>query len=1013
MKYKNNICKALWVLGLFLGIQSSVIAQATITGTIYDETGLPLSGATVIEKSTTNGVAADFDGRFSIEVSDSNASLVVSFVGYIAQEIDLAGRTNLEVNMQPDQNVLEQVVVVGYGSQKKSSLTGAVSIIDVGETEKMQYTNITDRLQGRTAGVAVTGNGLPGDIGDIRIRGSIFAGNNDPLYVVDGVILNEAPTINPSDVENIQILKDASSAAIYGSRAANGVIVITTKQGKPGRLSVSANVTTGFQQIGTRLDMANAEQWARIVRSAYDSPYASGLQLAHAFNLPGIDTDWQDEVYKTALLQDANVTVSGGGDRFTALMGVNHTYQEGTVPGPKFDRSGIRINTSYEIIKDRLKVGQNLALNRVRLSGGASEDNATFSGNVVASALDALPVVPVLDPTKISGYGHGDVNNLSFVVNPIGFAALYKTTTETNNILGNIYADFEIIDGLNYHFSFGLEQSSSYEKSFNKRSQLRRSTLIGSSLSVNHNEARNYYLEHRLSFEKTLGRHTFSLMGAYNDLETTDFSSGVAYDESLNAFESGLFELVAATPNGGGAPAISSSRGTVVTQSLLSRFTYDYDDRYLLKASVRRDAFSSFLGDNRDDVFPSLDLGWNVSNESFFNIEAISRLKLRAAYGEVGYNEAGDGSSPYFATSTIVRGAGGPNYNLGPTGDPVTGATRSNLLANPDISWAKVRGYNFGIDLELFNGKLAFEGNYYVDDIEDVLADVEVPGTAGPTIATTVTLNAVTNERKGWEANLTYRKTEGDFKFQISANASGNETQVKKVPQGFTGIVSNSITSVGQPRARLFVLDYQGLYTQQEIDNLPSGFQVGDFPPIVGDAKYRDVNGDNRIDAQDRVAVGNTLPRVQFGFNFSATYKNLDFTAFLSGLAGRDVLNLPLLGLHSDISSNYPANYDPYINGVGTYPRPQTSAEHGNYTASTLYVENGSFVKLRNLQIGYTIPWDDVDNLRVFVSGQNLFTWTDFTSLEPEFEGDFFTAGEADLGYPVVRSISLGLNVSL
>nr|WP_299382909.1 TonB-dependent receptor [Allomuricauda sp.] len=1011
MKYILRFKSALLFLGLMVGLQSSAIAQNTITGTITDTDGQPLAGATVVEQSTTNGVVADFDGNYSIVVANSNAVLTVSFVGFVTQDIPVGVRTTINVSLQADQNVLDEVVVIGYGKQKKSSLTGAVSIIDVGETEKSQYTNITDRLQGRAAGVSVVANGEPGSVGDIRIRGSAFFDDNNPLYVVDGVILSGAPTINPNDVENIQILKDASSAAIYGSRAGNGVIVITTKKGQKGKLRVSANVTTGFQQIAEKLDVTNAEGWATIVRAAFDSPNASGLQPAHAFNLPGIDTDWQSEVFRTATLQDFNANVSGGGDRFTVLFGVNHTYQDGTVPGPKFDRSGIRLNSSFEVIKDRLTVGQNVAFNRVRLSGGAEEDNAASAGLAVPTAIDALPVIPVFDPTKISGYGHGDTNNLSFMVNPIGYAALYKNTTETHNILGNVYADFTIFDGLNYHFSLGIERGNSYNKLFNPRNQIRRTTLIGSALAVDDSKDQTTYIEHRLTYEKTFGKHTFSLMGAFNDLEETSFGTSIAFDNSLNAFEAGLFEVSAATPQGTGIPTVGSSRSTVATHSLLSRFTYDFDDRYLLKASVRRDSYSVFLGENRDDVFPSLDIGWNVHNEAFFNVEAISQLKLRAAYGEVGNNDAGD--NPYIGTTGISQGAGGPNYNLGPTGTAAAGATRDAALGNPDLTWARVSEYNFGVDLEMFNGKLAFEGNYYFGEVENLLADVPVPASAGIGFGAQIRLNAVTNERKGWETALTYRKLDGDFTYSISANAFATETSVKSVPAGFTGIQGSSITTVGSPRARLFVWDYQGLYTAEDIAALPAGFVVGEFEPIVGDAKYRDVNGDNIIDQNDRVAVGNTLPTVNFGLNLTAAYKNWDFTAFFSGLFGRDVLNEPIRGLHSDIASNYPANYNPYINGVGTYPRPQTAGDHGNYAASTLYVEDGSFVKLRNLQIGYSVPWKDVDNLRLFISGQNLFTWTNFTSIEPEFEGGFFTAGEAELGYPVVRSIALGLNVSL
>ncbi len=998
------------LLVLFIGVQSIAGAQTTVTGKVVDGSGQPLPGAAVIEKSTTNGTSTDFDGAFSLEVSNANATLVVSYIGFVTKEVNVAGKTTVNVTLEEDSNQLDEVVVVGYGRQKKSSLTGAVSIIDVGETEKSQYTNITDRLQGRAAGVNVTANGEPGSVGDIRIRGSAFFNNNTPLYVVDGVILSGVPTIGPNDVENIQILKDASSAAIYGAGGANGVILITTKKGKKGRLRVNANLTTGFQQIAEGLDVMDAAGWSRIVRAAFDSPNASGLQPADAFNLPGVDTDWQKAVFRTASLQDANINVSGGGDRHTILFGVNYTYQDGTVPGPKFDRTGIRLNSSFDIIKDRLTVSENLSINRTRASGSVDEDNPATAGVGVGAAIDMLPVIPVYDPTRLSGYGHGDFNNLSFTANPIGYADLYKNTDEGTNIFGNLNVDFNIIDGLDYHFGVGIEKTHGYTKAYNPRNQIRRTTIVGSALAVGHSESMNTYLEHRLTYEKTFGKHAFSLMGAYNELEETAFSSGVSFDQTLDAFRAGLFELASASPITTGVPTVGSDRSTIVTQSLISRFTYDYDNRYLLKASVRRDSYSIFL-DNRSDIFPSLDLGWNLHNESFFNVKNISQLKLRAAYGEVGNNDAD--SNAYIGVTGINQGLGGPNYNLGPNGISASGATRASALGNPSLTWARVKQYNFGVDLEMFDGRLAFEGNYYFGEVEDLLADITIPASAGVGFENTIKLNAVTNEQNGWEAALTYRKLKGDFTYTLSANAFATRTSVKSVPAGFTGIVGNSLTTVGSPRARLFLWEYQGLYTQAEIDALPPGFLVDEFEPMVGDAKYRDVNGDNIIDQNDRVAYGNTLPDVNFGLNFSANYKNWDFTVFLSGLFGRDVFNGTLQGLHGDIASNYPADYNPYIDGVGTYPRPQTDGNHGNYRASTLYVEDGSFVKLRNLQIGYIVPWKSVDNLRVFVSGQNLFTWTNFNGVEPEFEGGFFTAGEASLGYPVVRSISAGLNISL
>ena len=455
MKYNlNYIGRAFAFAFLFLGIQSAIAQTSTISGTVNDENGIPLPGVNIIEKNTTNGVFTNFDGQYSINSSSSDATLVFSFLGYKTQEITTNGRTSINISMVVDENQLDPIIVVGYGTQKKSSITGAVAIVDVEETEKSQYTNIVDRLQGRVAGVSVSTSGEPGSVGDITIRGSSFFNDNNPLYVVDGVVLNSVPRINPNDVESIQVLKDASSSSIYGSRAANGVILVTTKKGKKGKLSLNINASSGFQQLGRKVDVMNSQQWASIARATFETdPNAAGQVPNYAINVPDINTDWQDEVIQMAMIRDISANVSSGGEKHNVFFGVNNTYQEGTIKGPKYDRTGIRLNTSFEVLKG-LTIGQNLSLNRERDASVPS----FFGQSIISSLPGILPVIPVLDPTRLSGYGHGDnVNTLSFDFNPIGVAALFSDVTTSESIIGNIYLDYEILDGLKYHFSYGID----------------------------------------------------------------------------------------------------------------------------------------------------------------------------------------------------------------------------------------------------------------------------------------------------------------------------------------------------------------------------------------------------------------------------------------------------------------------------------------------------------------------------------------------------------------------------
>ena len=902
MKYTSIfIKKAIVLFSLFVGFQFAMAQTTTVSGTVNDDNGDPLPGVNILEQNTNNGVVTNFNGEYTINTSNTNATLTFSFIGFKTQEVAINGRTTINISMVVDENLLDPVIVVGYGTQKKSSITGAVAVVDVGETEKSQYTNVVDRLQGRVAGVNVSANGQPGSVGNITIRGSSFFSDNNPLYVVDGVVLNSVPVINPNDVESLQVLKDASSSSIYGSRAANGVILITTKKGKKGKLSVNVNASAGAQNIGRRIDVMNSQQWARIARATFETdPNASGTVPNYAINVPDINTRWQDEVYKTGMIRDISTNVSGGGDKYNVFFGINNTYQEGTIEGPKFDRVGIRLNTSFEVFNG-LKIGQNLSLNRER-----KKDLPQFFGNnIVQGVAGILPVIPVLDPTNISGYGHGDnINTLSFDVNPIGAAALFSDVTKSEIIIGNIYADYNIIDGLDYHFSYGIDNTTSNQKAINKRGQLRRQLVFNSAMLLVDGKTETSYLEHRLTYGKTIGKSTFSIMAVFNDEQDKFQFKSIDYPETLAAFEDGLFEIAAADPNA--RPVLDSYKYTRVITSQLSRLTYEFDSRYFFKATVRRDSYSGFLDDNRTAIYPSVDVAWNISNESFFNVDFISNLKLRGAYGEVGNNEAG--ANPYITSNFILQGAGGANYNFGPGSSPFTGATRDNILGNPNLGWARLKEYNIGMDLSLFDRKLTLDANYFFGDVDDIIADVAVPQTVGANESTSITVNSVNNRREGWDATLTYNNYDNEFKYSISANASTNSTQVTQVPQGFTGIVSNSFTGVGMARAKLFMLDYQGLYSADDIAGLPAGYTVFGITPLEGDAKYVDINNDNIIDEDDRTVVGDVLPDIEFGLNLSASYKNFDFTAFFSGLAGRDVYNAPLNNLIRSWSHNYPTS---------------------------------------------------------------------------------------------------------
>ena len=986
---------------LFLSF-TMAFSQVTVTGKVTDDIGEGLVGVNVQLKGSSVGTITDIDGNYSLELPDNAGTLVFSFIGFKTQEIPIGNQSRIDISMELDIAQLDEVVVVGYGSQRKKDITGAVSILDTEELQVSQFTNITDRLQGRAPGVQVTNSGEPGSVGSIRIRGTGFFGGNEPLFVIDGVLTGDSPNLNPNDVESIQILKDASSTAIYGSRAANGVVVITTKKGRRGEPVINVSANVGLQQIPNRLDMMNAEEYARVANAAYDNEGLERLRYADDLS-HGYDTDWQDAVFRNGMLQDFNVSISGGGDNNNVYFSLNNTYQEAVVQGPLFDRVSARLNTEFELF-DGLSIGENLTVSRARSSG---QQTYFIGESVIESTLGMLPIIPVEDPTRISGYGYGDITNaLTFIPNPVGVRDLYKNKSSDLRILGNFFLNYEPIEGLKYRFSLGLDANYSQFKDWNKAGEIRLQTPHQSGLSEGRSESQEVFIENRLTYSKAFGDHSFTVMGTYTEQaingagQSTFITGGYAQEDPF-------FQISATT-----APAnnisTSGDEFTSVIRSYLGRLTYNYQDRYLLTGNIRYDGSSKFSEDNRWGLFPSVSAGWNITNESFFNVPQISNLKLRAGYGEVGNASIGDYLYQALIFSTSI---GGVNYNFGPESTSVIGATRSDVV-NPNIQWEVLKETNIGVDLVMFDGKLEFIGDYYFGDLEDLLTEVPIPLTVAPG-GGAPTVNATSMKRSGWEAALTYRKLEGDFQYSISANAFNTYVEVRSLPFGVPEFIGeNSISRIGTTLGEFYVLEYDGIYeSQQEIDG--HGVTILSQTPQVGDARYKDIDGDGNINLEsDRVLAGSPLPDFQFGLNLEGSYKNFDLTLFFQGVFGRDAYNTQYADLNNSTIANYTADYDPFIEGSGSDPRPLVSVEGGNTLPSTRFIQDASFVRLKNLQLGYTIPWNRVKYMRIFIGGQNLLTFTGFKGLDPEFEGGIFSPGIYSGGFPNIRTFNTGINVT-
>jgi TonB-linked SusC/RagA family outer membrane protein len=1004
------------------GLQlQSAYGQVSISGKVSDENNRGLPGTSVSIRGTTGGTITDQNGYFSIEVENTDATLVFTFLGYTTQEVQIGDRTEINVQMIPEVMSLDQVIVVGYGTQRKKEITGSIAIADTEIMEKSESTNLTNRLQGLVPGVKVIGNGEPGSIGRIRIRGNVFTGvdgsgeANQPLFVIDGVLTDDNMFLNPNDIESVQVLKDASSSAIYGSRAANGVIIITTKKGKAGKPVINLNASFGLQQIPDQIELANTAQWARINRAIYAdaSPDLYADTSATGLYDPNRYTDWQKEMTRTAPIRDLNLSVSGGNETSNVYFSFNNTRQEGVIGDPLFERYNARINSEIKL-GDRLTIGESLTVGKTILSQEEGSLSAVY---------EMLPVVPVYDENNPSGYGYGDDTRArTYASNPQALQDLIFNQTQSHHLLGNAFLNFEILDGFEYEFNASYNMQMSHAKSYNEAGQIAWVNVLPSGLSEEDDEFYSYFIEHKLQYQNTIGKHSFSAMASYVGQEEHGRVHGTSITGGYTFEGQNYWEIDAST-----APLTAYSHtgneSTYAIESYLGRVTYGYDEKYLLNMMVRYDGSSRFLKEVRWGTFPSISGGWIVSSENFFSsVPVVNFFKIRAGYGMVGN---ATGSDYVYQSELILRSIGGVNYNLGPAGNSVLGATRGRL-ANTFIQWEKLQELNIGADLRLFESKLEIIFDYFNGRTYDLIYQRPLPQSVGAEQSSIIENNAGI-KRNGWELSAIFRNRSGDFSYDISGNISYVESRLNDLandPYISDTDDANFIKTrsfLNEPLGQYFLFEMDGIYSQEDIDALPEGFTVYNQVPVVGDAQFidhgSDPNGefagepDGKINEFDRVPVGNVYP-VQYGFSFNATYKSFDFTLFFQGVTKWDVYNSWYEQLITNDFSNYPADYNPYLDGEGTDPRAVFGFSHFSKLPSTRYLENGAYFRLKNLQIGYIIPLKFVSKFRIFVSGQNLFTLTKYRGLDPELEGSMFDPGVDHQAFPNLRTYSAGISLT-
>lgn len=1048
----------------------SIWAQSmTVTGVVMaqDEPD-PVIGANVMIKGTTNGTITDFDGKFSIQAKAGDV-LQVSFMGYKTQDVKVSNAGPINITLVSDNVQLQEVVAVGYGTMKKSDLTGAVTSVSADQLLKAPVAGIDQALQGRAAGVTVTtGSGQPGEAATIRIRGIGSAiGGNDPLYVVDGVITGDIKWLSPSDIQSMEILKDASATAIYGSRGANGVILITTKSGGDGKINITFDAYWGFQNrwkkmnvLGSR-DFAETELRIQAMRNGAEeiayyqqkgfTPWLNMYKLGNAdimkiseyypinFNYADQETDWQDEVFvKNAFMHNYHLAFDGGNDKGHYALSASYFGQNGTIIGSNYRRFTLRLNTDYQVRK-WLKIGEHFSL--VASSGRNAMNNSSSAGaSIISGALAMAPWDPVYYPDgsvnkngkNISGY-YSAGSNFKNVTNPYQMAYNYEPNNKNERFIGDVYFEITPIKGLTIRPSisadYGLERNRNFGYP-NIYTSYNASNL--NSISSNMSRSLTLLEETTITYAREIGKHSFSVMAGQTWSEYNYYSMGGSGAAILNPIESNWY-LSRATEK-----QTISSDGVARTRrlSFLGRLFYSYDSRYMITANFRADASSKFTK-NPWGFFPSVALAWRLSEEPFIRdkeVDWLDNIKIRAGFGQVGNDGIGSSAFQYTMFSTqdvFVSYPFGPNQNANPALS-TAGATVLTLV-DENGKWETNQQWDAGIDFSFWNGMLAGTIDYFRRDTKDALLYVNAPAHVGNRGALVRNVGNIRNE--GVEITLSHDNKVGKVHYNIAANVSYLHNELTKVNGGSPLWGDRTKTYEGLALNSFWGYQYEGIYqSDEEAATQLYSYTKEELGVHAGDARYKDVNGDGKLNEDDKMVIGNPFPKVSFGLNLGADFYGVDIQLFFQGVAGNSIYNAQRQMLEGDGSGYALADYmkekvwvgytpavqnaminagvNPYEleNRNGTIPNPLGSPT--NTENSTRFIEDGSYLRLKNLQIGYTFPlkWTQkfhCSRLRLYATASNLFTITGYKGYDPE------VGSGVDYGnYPQSRTFTFGLNAT-
>ncbi|MEO6705050.1 MAG: TonB-dependent receptor [Ginsengibacter sp.] len=1032
-KYCSPGFKLILCFVLLAMLQVTVTAQDNpsssdkpISGKIVSATGESLSGVTVGVKNSTRATVTDGEGNFKLSVPAS-AILSVSHVGYQPQEFSVSGKSIFQLSMAPAESMLTDVVVVGYTTQKKSSLTGAITAVNMGDLEERRVPDVAQLLQGQVAGVQVTqSTGAPGDGINITIRGvGTIGSSSDPLFIVDGLPTTSISFINPADIQSMTVLKDAAAAAIYGARASGGVIVIVTKGGKKGKSNIDISYYNGIQKVANLPTMLNATQYMNKMEESWNNSGYSGTNpyTADKSRTDLANTDWLNELFVLGKSQNLQLSASGGSDKVQYLISGGYYGQNGIVVynNDQYQRLSFRTNINANVT-DRFTVGTNLQISNTL------QDKISSSGDapgVVRHAFIRPPVIPVYkdktDPTYSAedpytdlpfysrnvaangGSWDGGANKYEFGSNPLAIAKFTNDKRYNFKTFGSIYAEYAFLRNkeLKLRTNVGIDLNMTHNKAFNKNygdddgggSAVDKGTgrqNRPTNLSEDRGQETTITWTNTLNYDKRIGEHSFNILLGSEFI--TNHASSIGASRSRFSNSNAAFQYIdfGAFPldlwNGGGASewALFSVFGSV---------NYNYENRFLVTASLREDASSQFAANKQEAFFPSFSAGWRISQEKFMqNVSWISDLKLRASTGKLG-NQSGLS-----------------NYNSLAIYDPLGTLLR---YGNPDLKWETTNQNNIGIDVGLLRNRFSLSVDYFKKKTSDLLLPLGLPAFVGDVQPTIVNAGVVSN--KGFELAVGYRNNDSKFKYNVNANVATVSNVVEKLAPTLPNITGQvSKTESGHPLNAFYGFEMVGIYqNQKEIDDYLTGASHPDIKP--GDIKFRDLNKDGIINDNDRTYIGNPNPRLTYGFNLSASYKGFDFSMLLQGVNGVEKYNdLKKIIDYDTRPFNHTVNTLKAWNGEGssnTIPR-STFTDNGSSKVSSIFVEDASYFRLKNIEIGYTLKALGknafLQNTRLFISAQNLLTITDYTGLDPEAYNMF------DQGtYPQSTAFLFGINIKL